>query len=468
MRQSSSWSDPRPFGGLFDQLSGSPAVDRELSDAAYLQAMLDAERALAAAQARAGLVPDEAAAAVAAACRLELYDVAALGHEALATGSPVVPLVRALSARLPAPAAPYVHLGATSQDILDTAASLVAHRALGPVLADLGATAARLAALAQTHRSTLLAARTLLQQALPTTFGLRCAGWLVGLDAARADLDRVRATRLAVQLGGAAGTLAGLGDAGPGVLELFADELGLAEPVMAWHTDRTRVGQLATALGATAAVLGKIALDVVLMAQTEVAELAEGGAGRGGSSTLPHKRNPVGAVLTRAAAHRAPGLVATLLAAGNQEHERGAGPWQAEWETVRELMHVVGGAVDHTRRLIENLVVDADRMRANLAATHGLLMAESVAGRLAPAMGTVAAHDLVERSCRAAASADLPLREVLLASPELGGRLSAAELDAALDPASYLGATDAFIDRALHAHEAHDHGSEESSHHGRP
>jgi 3-carboxy-cis,cis-muconate cycloisomerase len=282
MRPSSSPSERHPFGGLLDQLSGSPSVDAELSDMAWLRAALDCERALVTAAARAGLVPPDAASAVAAACDAQRYDVAEVGRLAVAAGNPVVPLARALSAAVPTDARPYVHLGATSQDVMDTAMSLVAHRALEPLLADLEAAADNLHDLADRHRATALPARTLLQQAVPTTFGLKCAGWLVALDEARGELARLRAGRLAVQLGGAGGTLSALGDSGPAVLAHLAEELGLVEPVLPWHTDRTAVGQLAAGLGLAAATLGKIGLDVVLLAQTEVGEVAEGDASRGG------------------------------------------------------------------------------------------------------------------------------------------------------------------------------------------
>jgi 3-carboxy-cis,cis-muconate cycloisomerase len=478
MRPPSSPSEqrPAPYGGLLDQLSGAPAVDRELSDVAWLQAMLDTERALAWAQARAGLAPAAAAEAITAHCHAEAYDVAQLGRHALAAGNPVVPLVRELAARLPEHAAAYLHLGATSQDVIDTATCLVARRATEPLLTDLAATADSLADLADSHRTTLLPARTLLQQALPTTFGLTAAGWLVPVHETYLDLERVVRTRLAVQLGGAAGTLASLAGArdssgdrygakdgarrrdgdGPRVLALLAAELGLAEPVLPWHTDRSRVAALAGALGAATGALGKVALDVALMAQTEVGEVSEGpgtdGAGRGGSSTLPHKRNPVGAVLVTAAARRAPGLVATLLATMPQEHQRAAGAWHAEWETLRELLHLTGGAAAHARTLAVGLRVVPGRMRENLDRTGGLLMAESVASRLAPALGTLAARDLVEHACVEAVRTDRPLRELLAGNAMVRQHLDPVDLDAALDPASYLGSADAFVDRALVHH----------------
>jgi 3-carboxy-cis,cis-muconate cycloisomerase len=280
--------------------------------------------------------------------------------------------------------------------------------------------------------------RTLMQHAQPTVFGLKCACWLVALDKAAVNLRRVR---LPAQLGGATGTLAVIGDAG--VPALFAAQLGLAPPIMPWHTDRTPFAELASALGVVSGVLGKIALDVTLLAQTEVAEVAE--ATGGGSSTMPHKRNPVRSVLITAAARRVPGLVATMLGAMLQEHERAAGAWHAEWETLIDLLRLVGGAAARTRDLVNGLHVDRERMRANLDLTGGLVMAEAVAARLAPQLGRIEANDLVAELCREAAHR--PLRTVLLADPRV--TLSEKDIDEALDPANHLGAASAFIDRAL-------------------
>jgi len=309
----------------------------EVDDRAWLQAMLDFEAALA----RAAGAPEAAAQAIAQACRAERFDPAQLGRDAAATGSPVVPMLAALRAQLPPDAAAYVHRGATSQDVVDTAAMLVARRALGPVLDDAGAAAGACAALAEAHGDTLMVARTLLQQAVPTTFGAKAAGWLIGLDEARADLRTVRDQRLAVQLGGAAGTLAALEGDGLAVGSRLARELGLAEPTAPWHTVRVRPAVLAGALGTLAGVLAKIAGDVALLAQNEVGEVRQGG---GRSSTMPHKRNPVAAVACRACAARVPGLVGTVLTAMAQEHERAAGAWHAEWEPLAELLRLTGSA----------------------------------------------------------------------------------------------------------------------------
>ena len=453
MRPSSSSSEgggPPPLPqGLVGPLFGSAEVDTAVSDGAWLCSMLEVEAALAAAGAGAGLVPAAAATEIATACREVRLDVDEIGLRALSAGNPVVPLVAALEERLPAGARPHLHRGATSQDILDTALMLVARRALALIAADLGAAAGRCAELAGMHRDTPMAARTLLQQALPTTFGLRAAGWMVALDEARTGLDRVRDRRLAVQLGGAAGTLASLGDAGPEVVRRLAVELGLAEPLLPWHTDRVRVAELAAALGTAAGVLGKVALDVVLLAQTEVGEVREA---EGGSSTLPQKRNPVHAVLTGAAARRAPGLVTTLLAAMPQEHERAAGAWHAEWDSMRELLRVTGGAAAHGRAMLDALRVDAARMRANLTAGGGALMAESVAGRLAPALGRGAAHALVRDLVRAAEERRVGLRDVLVDDPAVREHLPVEAIDAALDPGAHLAPAGALVDRALRAH----------------
>jgi 3-carboxy-cis,cis-muconate cycloisomerase len=449
-------SDP---DGLLRPLSGGSAADPELSDQAVLQAMLDAERALASASARVGIVPRAAAEAIAAACQAGGFDPDDLGRRALDAGNPVVPLVADLTAAVAEAAGPeaarFVHHGATSQDIMDSAWSLVAFRALGPVLDDLDGAADATAGLADRHRATVMAGRTLGQQALPTTFGRKAAGWLAALDDAADGLAEVRHRRLAAQLGGAAGTLASLGADGIAVAREYAGELGLCEPVVPWHTDRARLAELAAALGVAAGALGKLALDVTLLAQSELGEVTEAaGGGRGGSSTLPHKRNPVGAVLVSAATHRVPGLVATLLGSMAQEQERAAGAWHAEWEPLAELLRLVGGAARRTRELLEGLEVHPDRMRANLEVTGGLLMTEHVAAALAGALGRPGAQQLVRRLSGQAAGSGRPLRAVLLADPQVRSHLDEAEVDRLLDPATYLGSAAAFVDRALAAHHA--------------
>ena len=443
------------FDGVFSR--GAAATDGQ----AWLRAMLDTEAALARALERAGLAPAGAGAAVTAAAA-GTFDAAALGRQAALSGNPVPALVAALRKAVPAEVADTVHRGATSQDIIDTAAMLLARGALGALAADLAAAAEGCAVLAAAHRGTLLIGRTLLQQAVPVTFGLVAAGWLTGLDEAGDAVTRVRVQRLAVQFGGAAGTLASLGPEGPVVAGLLARELDLALPVLPWHTDRSRIVEVAAACAVAAGALAKIARDVTLLAQSEVAEVREGGGGsggerRGGSSAMPHKQNPVAAIAILGCTRRVPGLLATLAAAAEQEHQRAAGAWHAEWEPFADVLRVTGSAASWAVDLTGGLVVDPARMRANLDATRGLPLAERVAGLLAPALGAAAAHDLVARASAHAVAVGGTLREALLGVPELAGwmdgaGITGAQIDAALDPAGYLGSAGAFTDAALAAH----------------
>jgi 3-carboxy-cis,cis-muconate cycloisomerase len=424
-----------------------------VSDRAWLQAMLDFEAALAAAEARVGLIPAEAAVAIADCCHADRFDVEAIGRGTVPAGTPVIPLVRALTALVPDDAARYVHWGATTQDVMDSAAMLLCRRALDLLVDDLGRVSARCAALAEAHRATVMPGRTLLQQALPIPFGLKAAGWLVATMGARARLADLRRDGLALQLGGAVGTLASLGPRGIEVLRQLGVELDLAEPLLPWHTARARVAEVGAALGVAAGAMGKIAQDVALLAQTEVAEVAEpSGPGRGGSSTLPHKRNPVGAMEAGACVRRVHALVGVLLGAMVQEHERAVGAWQAEWETLPEAFRLTAGAVDRVREVLDGLEVFADRMRANLGVTRGLMMSEHVMMVLAERIGRPQAHATVEAACARAVEAGRHLREELLADPVVSANLAPAAIDAALDPAGYLGSADAFIDRALDAY----------------
>jgi 3-carboxy-cis,cis-muconate cycloisomerase len=438
--------------GLFDAISARGPVGAAVSDHGWLEALLAFEGALARAEARAGLVPVEDAEAIARVCgRPDTFDIGALGRGAAASGNPVPALVRALSAAVGGRAGGHVHAGATSQDAMDTAAMLVARRALDLIVADLEGACDAAATLATRHRDTPMAGRTLLQQALPTTFGLAAAGWLAGLDDAVARLTDVRRHRLAVQLGGAAGTLAYFGDRGLAVAGHLAEELGLAAPALPWHTARGRVVELAAALGQAAAAAGKAARDITLLAQTEVGEVREGRPG--GSSTLAQKQNPIAAVSVVACAVRAPGLVATLLvAAAAQEHQRAAGAWHAEWAPLCELLLTVGSAAAWLRDGLAHLEVDAARMRANLDASGGLILAERVTAALAPALGRPRAHDLVAAVAAAAVTRAQPFRDALAADPEVAPHLDPAGIATLLDPAGYLGSAGAFVDRALAAH----------------
>jgi 3-carboxy-cis,cis-muconate cycloisomerase len=459
------------FGGVFAR------GGVEVGDIAWLQAMLDAEAGLARALERAGMAPAGSGEAVTATAKAANFDVDELGALAALTGNPVPGLARELARRVPPSAVGAVHRGATSQDIIDTAAMLLARRAIGVILADLAVAANAAAGLATEHRSTIMIGRTLLQQAVPVTFGLVAAGWLTSLDEAREGLAAVSSGRLAVQFGGAAGTLASLGDNGRRVAALLATELGLALPVLPWHTDRLRIIELAGALAGTAAALGKIARDVTLLAQSEVGEVSEGTAQgaqgrpgtaaaggpasaprRGGSSAMPNKHNPVASIAILGCTRQVPGLLATLVAAGEQEHQRAAGAWHAEWEPLTALLRLTGSASSWAAELLSGLAVDTSRMAANLAATKGLPLAEHVTSLLAGVLGGAQAHDLVAEAGERAVSAGLPLRDVLLSVPKLENKLAAAgitaeQIESALEPAGYLGSADAFVTAALDAHE---------------
>jgi 3-carboxy-cis,cis-muconate cycloisomerase len=436
------------FAGLFAR----GPVAALLGDREFAQAMLDVELALMRGLVRVGLAP---AAAVAELTRLvtdtSWLDLAALGRGTATSGTPVPALLAALRGHLdPGGAAiAYLHRGATSQDVIDTATMLVIKRAMRPLLADLTVAGGFCAELANRHRETVMPGRTLLQQGAPISFGLKAAEWLTGLDAARAQLVWLHDRELAVQLGGAVGTLAALGERGPEVTNAVAEELGLATAPLAWHTIRIRPAQLACALGMALGAMGKIALDVVLLAQTEVAEAREGGEERGGSSAMPHKRNPVGAMAIRACALRGPGLVSTILAAMAQEHERAAGSWQAEWPTLAELLCLTGSAAATLRELLAGLELDPERMLADIVPEA---MSERVAAALAESIGPARARAIVQQAARSATSEGRPFRDLLLENTEVSEGLGADGLGRALDPKTYLGASDALIDRALAAH----------------
>ncbi len=442
------------FSALFDR-GGTGPGDQE-----WLQAMLDAEAALARALESAGQAPPGSGAAVTAAARAADFDPGEIGRQAALTGNPVPALVRALSARVEPGARAAVHTGATSQDIIDTATMLLARQALRATEADLAAAAGAAAGLAREHAATVMAGRTLLQQAVPVTFGLVAAGWLTAIDEARERLAEVRTGRLAAQFGGAAGTLASLGEAGPAVAAAFAAEVGLAQPVLPWHTNRLRLVELAAALAGACAATGKVARDVTLLAQSEVAEVAEGDAGgqAGGSSAMPHKRNPVAAVLVLGSTRRAPHLLASLTAAAEHEHQRAAGAWHAEWEPLADLLRLTGSAAAWSASMLSGLRVDPARMRANLDAARGLPLAEHVTAVLAPALGRLAAHDLIARASRVASGTGRELGEVLLSSAEFAEPIAAAgispdQVRQALEPEAYLGAAGAFVTAALQAHD---------------
>jgi len=425
--------------------AGSPAAEAT-GDTAYLRALLDAEAALTRAQAALGLVPAGAATAVTAAAVVERFDVRDIAVRARGGGNPVIPLVADLTKAVGSEHGPYVHRGATSQDIMDTATMLVAVRTLELVLADLERTQRALAGLAVRHRETVMPGRTLTQHAVPTTFGLKAAGWRSLILDAR---DRITAVRdaLPVQLGGAAGTLAAFAVYGaddPGALvDAYAGELGLRAPLLPWHTLRTPVADLAGVLAFTAGALGKIAVDVLTLARTEIAELAEGSGG--GSSAMPHKANPVRATLIAAAARRAPQLAATLLGSLAAEDERPAGAWHAEWEPLRELLRLTGGAARDAVELTEGLRVFEDTMRQHLGLTHGLIVSERLATELAPLLGRTRARELLTELARRTYAEGRPLGELLAEEPELKD----VAVDELTDHARYTGSARALTDRAL-------------------
>jgi 3-carboxy-cis,cis-muconate cycloisomerase len=433
-----------PFSGLFSRGGAAALVDGE----AWVQAMLDFEAALARSCASAGLVDAQVADQIAAACHADQFDIAAIGAGTASAGNPVVPLIAALRAKLPESVAGHVHRGATSQDTVDTAAMLVARRALVPILDDAAAAGSACAALAVAHRDSVMIGRTLLQQAVPITFGLKAAGWLAGIVRARRELARVSEQELALQFGGAAGTLASLGDRAEVVATALGHELELPLPPLPWHTERTRPALIAGSLALLTGSLGKVARDVTLLAQNELGEVRP--AAGGGSSAMPHKRNPVAAVAVSACAVRTPGLAATFDASLVQEHERAAGAWHAEWEGWSELLRLAGSAAAWSAEMLDGLEVDPVRMRKNLDAAGDLVMAESVVLALAGEVGPGRARELVDEAVSRAAEDGVSLRHELRRTPELP--LDAAALDAALTPESYLGAAGAFIERAIAAY----------------
>jgi 3-carboxy-cis,cis-muconate cycloisomerase len=422
-------------------------------DAATLQNMLDFEAALARAEAATGVIPNSAAEGIASACKAAEFDLTALAEAATRSGNLAIPLVKALTARVAksdAEAARYVHWGATSQDVIDTAAMLTLRGAIDVLLIDLDRAVAGFAKLARQHRDTAVVARTWLQHALPMPFGLKLAEYAAALSRSRRRVRRLREETLALQFGGAAGTLAALGDKGLVVAERLAQELQLPLPEAPWHTHRDRIAEAASVLAILTGSCGKIARDVSLMMQTDVAEAFEpAGEGRGGSSTMPHKRNPVAAPTALAAATMAPNLAATIFAAQVQDHERSAGPWHAEWPTLPTLLLVTSGALAAIVDIAEGLEVDVARMRSNLDATHGLIMAEAVTMALAERVGKSDAHHLVEAASKKAVAEKKHLRDVLTKDPKVAAQLAADQIAKLFEPMAYQGASQALIDRLL-------------------
>ncbi len=438
---------------LLDPLFHSPSMAQVFSDSERIQTILHFEAALARAEAASGIVPEANARVIAAKCRVEDFDLILISQEAALSGNLAIPIVKQLTAIVAKDnkdAARFVHWGATSQDAIDTGVVLQLRCALELFDQDLERLSSILAALAEKHRGTPVVARTWMQQALPTTFGFVVAGWLEAILRHRVRLAEIRPRALALQFGGAVGTLAALGGNGPAVARALAHELKLALPAAPWHSHRDRIAEVATTLGLCMGTLGKIARDISLHTQTEVAELFEPvGEGRGGSSTMPHKRNPVTCAIVLAAAHRVPPLVSTLLATMLQEQQRGLGGWHAEWETLPELVCLVGGALHHLAGMLPGLEVDVDRMRENLELTHGLIFAEAVSMALGDRMGKMPAHLLVEAACKKASEQKRYLIDVLREEPGWHGHLSPVDLESLFEVRNYLGSAEEFTSRVL-------------------
>jgi 3-carboxy-cis,cis-muconate cycloisomerase len=434
---------------LLDGLFYSPSVETFFSDSSCVQSLLDFEAALARAEAKADLIPAAAACAISTICRAELFDLHALAASVPASANLAIPLVKQLAqlvAKQNPEAARFVHWGATSQDAIDTGLILQLRSASTVILCDLDTLCDSFATLADKHRATPIVARTLLQQALPTSFGFIVAGWLDVLLRHRERLLSLDERAFVLQFGGAVGTLAALGTHGTSVAKHLAEELSLPLPAASWHSHRDRIAEIASTFALLAATLNKIAHDLTLHMQTEVGELGEPYApGRGGSSTMPHKQNPVVCAAILATTNRVPGLVSTILATQSQDHQRGLGSWHSEWTTLPEIVRLTAGALHHLASLAPNLQINATRMRENLDLTHGLIYAEAVSMTLAEKIGRAAAHENIEEACQSAISSNRSLRDVLASQSEL----SPADLDRLFDPLNYLGSSSAIIDSVV-------------------
>lgn len=438
---------------LTAQLFSTERMRAIFSERGCVQRMLDVEAALALAQAECGMIPASAGQAITRCCEVDRIDLAALARDAAMAGNLAIPLVRQLTAQVTTEdpqAAGFVHWGATSQDVIDTGLVLQLRDALEAISSDLTACGDALANLAQRYRDTPQTGRTWMQHALPISFGLKAASWLDGLTRQRQRLRELQSRALALQLGGAVGTLASMQGQGLMLSKAMAQRLNLALPAMPWHAQRDRIAEVALWCGLLVGMMAKIARDISLLTQTEVAEAAEPSApGRGGSSTMPHKKNPVACAATLAIANRMPGLVSSVLNGMVGEHERALGGWQAEWDSLPEIVSLAGASLLQMRTVVSELQVDPARMAANLALTHGLLMAEPVALALGRSLGKQGAHHLVEAACRDAVQTGRTLQEVLTALPQVQSILSPAELARLLEPANYLGHAADFVQRTI-------------------
>ena len=439
-------ADSQVFGMLF----GTDEMRGIFSDRQLVQKMLDVEAALARAQARLGIIPQAAAGAITAAASVDRVDLAELGASTRIVGYPVIGVTKALGRAAGAEAARYVHWGATTQDILDTAIVLQIRDGLAVIERDIAVTSRALADKAQAHRGTVMAGRTHLQHALPVTFGYKCAVWLAPFLDHLTRLQEVRGRVLTVQFAGAVGTLASLDDQGRAVTEALAHELGLSPPLAPWHVSRERFVETASFLGLVCGSLAKIATDVILLMQSELGEVLEPHqAGRGGSSTMPQKRNPIASEYIIAAARGVHALLPLLFTAMAGDHERATGPWQSEQLALPQIFLLTAGALAHGAALAEGMTADAERMRADLDVTQGLIMAEAFMMRLAPKLGRDQAHHSVQQACNRAIAERRMLVDVLAEDGEIRKHLDRAALERLADPSSYLGEAVAVVDRTL-------------------
>ena len=436
---------------LFRDAFGTPSMREVFSDVSLISRYVEVEIALAQAEARCGVIPPEAAAEIAGRADVSLLDFDLLRRETEIVGYPILPLVHQLVKQC-GEAGRYVHWGATTQDIMDSAVILQVRDGLSIIEADFAALRGILADLSRRHRDTPMAGRTHLQQALPVTFGYKTAIWLAMFDRHAERLEQLKPRVLVGQFGGAAGTLASLGDRGFDVQSAFCRQLGLGVPVSTWHVARDGLAEVVNFLGLVTGSLGKIALDIMIMASTEFAELYEPFVkGRGASSTMPQKRNPISSELMLAACKGVRQHAGLMLDAMVQDFERATGPWHAEWMAIPESFVLTAGALHQAKFALGGLIVDQNRMAENLDVSRGLIVAEAVMMGLAPQLGRQEAHDVVYDACRLANEEHLTLADALSANPQISGRIDRATIDRLTSPGNYLGLAPEMVDRVLAA-----------------
>jgi 3-carboxy-cis,cis-muconate cycloisomerase len=435
---------------IFRDIFSTAEMRHVFSDEARTGYYLEIEAALARAQARLGIIPDKAAQEIVRQCKIGNIDLARLKQQTERIGYPILGVVQQIVDLCADGLGEWCHWGATTQDITDTAAVLQIRAALDLVEKDMEAIAAALADLSRRYRDTPMAGRSNLQQAVPLTFGFKTAALLAAMQRHRERLAQLRPRVLVGEFGGAVGTLASLGADGLKVQAELMKELGLAQPEIAWHTVRDRIGEVGCFLGLVTGTLGKISMDVKLLMQTEVAEVYEPfHEGRGSSSTMPQKRNPISCLYIHSTVALVRQHVAALLEAAVADHERSTGPWEIEWISLPEIFLLTSGALAQTRLLVSGLEVDAERMRANLDLTRGTIVSEAVMMGLGPHLGRQRAHDLVYDICRKVAATGEPLVDLLAKDPEISRNLKRAELEAMCDPGRYLGLAGEMVDRVL-------------------